>query len=716
MHCIAEQSVGPLCLKNVVRPMSNRIGTQLVAHPIAATAWQRGKFRPYVHAYSNCLLIFALLFVPTVRPQDTSPDLANQSLEDLMKIEVTSASKKPESMSKAPAAIYVITGEDIRRGGFSSVPDALRSVPGLYVVQQSAHVWLISARGFSDTFNNKMLVLLDGRSVYSTTFGGVFWDVLDPPMEDIDRVEVIRGPGGTLWGANAVNGVINIITKDAGKTQGVQVASSAGINEGYASRVRYGGKMGDDLSYRIYGTSNYWLPTVDSAGSNSYDNWDLSQGGIRVDWKASQNDTIMFDGAGYSGHVRDTVEQFSPTALPSLDDYITLVKGGHLLANWKHTYSGGSATSVLGYCDWNDRVGFTNTDYLSTCNIEFQHDYAISKRQTLTFGGGFNANVDTWPTTFTTSFLNPTNDYTIFTGLVQYDLTLVPDTLRVIAGSKFDHNSYNGFEYQPQVRAVWTPNSSNTLWVALSRAVRTPDKVDNDVIVRVAQLNPDPPPLTFLLISGSPSVQAEILHAYEFGYRYSWKEKFFADTAIYYNDYDSLGSLSGPGAPIVNPSPFYLDIPEHGETSGTGQTHGLEMSLRYLPIRRWRISAGITELRGASSPGVAFPASAYNPRQQFTAQSRLNLTRYLNFDSAWYHYNAVPDELPLLNRVDVGVSTNPLHGFSFSVWGRNLQQDRHVEAISETFLQGEIQRTVVFKVLWELDSRPDTVASSLARK
>jgi iron complex outermembrane recepter protein len=692
--------------------MSNRIGTQLAAHATATPAWQCRKFRSGVPAYSYSLLILALLFVRTARAQDAGPDLASQSLEDLMKIEVTSASKKPESMSKAPAAIFVITGDDIRRGGFSSVPDALRSVPGLYVVQQSAHVWLISARGFSDTFDNKMLVLLDGRSVYSTTFGSVYWDVLDPPLEDIDRIEIIRGPGGTLWGANAVNGVINIITKDATKTQGAQVASSAGINEGYASRVRYGGTAGDDFAYRIYGTSNYWLPTVNAAGSNNYDNWDLSQGGMRVDWNASQNDTITFDGAGYSGHVRDTIELFSPTALPSLTDYITLVKGGHLLANWKHKYSGGSSTAVLGYCDWNDRVAFTNTDYLSTCKIELQHDYAISSRQTLTFGGGFNANVDTWPSTFTTRFLQPTSDYTIFTGLVQYDVAVIPDTLRIVAGSKFDHNSYNGFEYQPQIRAVWTPDPSSTIWAAVSRAVRTPDKVDNEVLVRVAQLNPTPPPLTFLLISGSPSVQAEVLHAYELGYRYSWKEKLFADSAIYYNNYSDLGTLSAPGAPIVNPSPFYVDIPEYAATTGRGQTHGLEMSLRYLPVRRWRISAGITELRGASSPGVAFPAVTYNPRQQFNAQSRLNLTRHLNFDSAWYHYDAVPGELPLLNRVDVGFSTNPVHGFSFSVWGRNLQQDRHVEAIPETFLQGQIQRTVVFKVLWELDSRTDTAASS----
>ena len=178
-------------------------------------------------------------------------DLTSISIEDLMNMQVTSASKKAESLSAAPAAIFVITGEDIRRGGFSSVPDALRTVPGLYVVQQSSHVWLVTARGFSNEFNDKMLVLIDGRLVYSPTFGGVYWDVQDPPLEDIDRIEVIRGPAGTLWGADAMNGVINIITKDVAKTQGLLVASSAGVNEGYAGRVRYGGKIGENFVYRI---------------------------------------------------------------------------------------------------------------------------------------------------------------------------------------------------------------------------------------------------------------------------------------------------------------------------------------------------------------------------------------------------------------------------------------------------------------------------------
>ncbi|MGA8871264.1 MAG: TonB-dependent receptor plug domain-containing protein [Candidatus Acidiferrales bacterium] len=643
--------------------------------------------------------------IASTTPPGTSasvqPDLTNLSIEDLMKVEVTSASKKAETLSKAPAAIYVITGDDIRRGGFSSVPDALRSVPGLYVVQQSAHVWLVSARGFSSTFNDRMLVLIDGRVVYSPTFGGVYWDVQDPPLEDIDRIEVIRGPGGTLWGANAVNGVINIITKEAAKTQGPQVTTSGGANEGYAGRVRYGGSAGDNFAYRVYGTSNYWLPTVDAAGADNYDAWTISQGGMRFDWNLSSKDIVTFDGEGYSGRVRDVVSVFSPTSAPVALATDTVVKGGHVLARWKHTSSERSSTEVLGFCDWTERIAAIDTGYRSTCDVELQHDYTFSARQTLTMGGGILTTADTWPASFTISFVPASQRDTTYSGFIQYDVSLVPDKLRVIAGSKFEHNDYTGFEYQPQIRAVWTPNSSNTLWGAYSRAVRTPAEIEEGLRDREFEISEMPP--TFVLVEGHPGMESEILHAAELGYRYEWKPKFSVDAAIYYNSYSRLLGLSAPGAAIVNPSPLYVDLPVSLYNPGGAQTHGLELSLNYAPVRRWTLSAAITEVRGTSIANAGFPAVAANPEHQLNVQSRFDLTRHLNFDAAYYYYDAIHDALPTVNRVDVGVSTNNIRGFTYSVWGRNLQQDRHVEAIpySQILLSGEIRRSVVFKITWE---------------
>jgi iron complex outermembrane recepter protein len=629
----------------------------------------------------------------------TQTDLTNLSIEDLLKVEVTSASKKSETLSKAPAAIYVITGDDIRRGGFSSVPDALRQVPGLYVVQQSAHVWLVSARGFSNTFNDKMLVLIDGRLVYSPTFGGVYWDVQDPPLEDIDRIEVIRGPGGTLWGANAVNGVINIITKEAAKTQGPQVTTSAGVDEGYAARVRYGGSDGENFHYRVYGTSNYWLPTVNSAGADNYDTWTISQGGTRFDWNLSGKDILTFDGEGYSGRVRDVVSVFSPTAPPAVQPVATVVKGGHVLVDWKHTHSERSSTEVLGFCDWTDRVAVMYAGDRATCNAEVQHDYAFSSRQALTLGGGVMSTSDTWPATFTISLPPALRRDTTYSSFVQYDASLVPDKLRLIAGSKFEHNDYTGFEYQPQVRVVWTPDSSNTLWASWSRAVRTPADLEEGLLERISEVGDAPP--TFLTVEGHPGLESEILHASELGYRYDWGQKFTLDASIYYNSYSRLLGLAAPGGPVVNSSPLYVDLPINVYNAGAGQTHGLELSLNYAPIRRWTLSTAVTELRGTSVANAGYPAVTANPLHQINVQSRFDLTRYLNFDSAYYYYDAIRNVLPVVNRVDVGLSTKSIRGFTYSVWGRNLQQDRHVEAIPQALLSGEIQRAVVFKVTWQ---------------
>jgi iron complex outermembrane receptor protein len=656
-----------------------------------------------------CVLAMSALStgVPAQLPEQGSKkpvDLTSISIEDLMNIQVTSASKKAESLSAAPAAIFVITGADIRRGGFSSVPEALRAVPGLYVVQQSSHVWLVTARGFSNPFNDKMLVLIDGRLVYSPTYGGVYWDVQDPALEDISRIEVIRGPAGTLWGADAMNGVINIITKEATKTQGLVVTASAGINEGFAGRVRYGGTIGDNFAYRIYSTSNNWSPTVNASGVENYDTWSITQGGTRFDWAASKKDTVTFDGQGYSGRVRDVVAVFSPTsALAALEDTSGVVKGGHVLGQWKHALNDRSNTDVLAYCDWTDRTSATGTESRNTCDVEFQHRYSFTLRHALTWGGSIMTTGDTWGETFTLSIVPSYIRNTTYSTFLQYDVILLPDKLRLIAGSKFEHNPYTGFEYLPQVRVVWTPNKQNTLWAAASRAVRTPNRIDEGLLTRILQINPSPPPPEFLLYSGNPSIKSEVLHAYEVGYRYEWRQKFSLDATAYYNAYDGLAAFSAPGAPIANPSPFFIDVPVHAINEGAAQTHGLELFAKYAPVRRWTVSAGITELRGASPLETGFPAVANNPLHEVNAQSKLDLTQFVNFDAAYFYNDAISHELPPLNRVDLGLSTQPIHGFTISVWGRNLQQARHQEAIPQTELGGDVRRSVIFKVIWEPD-------------
>ena len=443
-------------------------------------------------------LAVAVLMVIPAWSQEMPKDLGNKSIEELMQIEVTSPSKKAESLLEAPAAIFVITGEDILRGGYSSIPDALRMVPGLHVAQQSSHVWLVSARGFSSLFNAKMLVLIDGRLTYTPTFGGVWWDVQDPPLEDIERIEVIRGPGGTLWGANAVNGVINIITKEAGKTQGVLVASTAGVNEGYSTRLRYGGTAGKRFAYRIYGTGNYWLPSVNTSGMENYDTWSISEGGTRIDWNASEQDTVTFDGQGYSGRLRDSTDQFSPVAPVTTVNTQSVLKGGHLLGRWKHAFNDRSSTDVLGYCDWTARAITLWSEQRSTCDIELQHNYSVTDRQALTWGGSILSTNLSSQSNFRFGISPPDRRTTTYGMFVQYDFELVPDKLHVIAGSKFEHNDFTGFEYQPQVRAIWTPKKSHAVWAAISRDVRTPTLAEIGGRLRVAQLSTTPPSSSIL--------------------------------------------------------------------------------------------------------------------------------------------------------------------------------------------------------------------------
>jgi iron complex outermembrane receptor protein len=659
--------------------------------------------------YFAFFLVLSCLVAPALAQQAAqSPaneiDLTSMSIEDLASIQVTSASKKSESLSAAPAAIFVITGEDIRRGGFSSVPEALRMVPGMYVVQQSAHVWLVTARGFSNEFNDKMLVLIDGRLVYSPTFGGVYWDVQDPPLEDIDRIEVIRGPGGTLWGADAINGVINIITKESKQTQGMLAESSAGINEGYSGRVRYGGEIGDRFTYRIFGTSNYWLPTANNAGAENYDAWSISQGGARFDWNVSANDSVQFEGAGYSGRVRDVAPMFTPTSVVATPvDVSGVVKGGHLLGRWKHSFGDRSNLDVLGYCDWTDRSSPDATEFRNTCDVEAQHRYSFTSRQILTWGGSIYTTADTWYGTFTSSILPTYRRDTTYGGFLQYDVVLAPDKFRLIAGSKVEDNPYTGFEYQPQIRAVWTPEKQHTLWAAVSRAVRTPTRIDAGFLGRIAQVNPFPPPSEFLLYTGNPAIKSEIVHAFELGYRYSWREKFWLDAAAYYNAYSGLTSLSAPGSPIVHLSPFFVDLPVGVVNGQGGQTHGLELFAKFSPVPRWTFSTAVTELRGNSAAGTGYPAVANNPRHEASLQSKWDVTKFVSFDASYYYNDAISHLLPPLNRVDVGFSTRPLRGFTFSAWGRNVQQDRHQEAIPQTYLGGEVRRSVVFKLIWESD-------------
>jgi iron complex outermembrane receptor protein len=650
-----------------------------------------------------------------------SGDLADLSLEQLLSIEVkvTSASRRAEELAASPAAIFVLTGEDIRRGGFSSLPEALRMVPGLYVAKVNSHWWTISTRGFSDYLNNKMLVLIDGRSVYTPQFGGVFWELQDIPLDEIARIEVIRGPGGTLWGANAVNGVINIVTKPPAGTQGFLATTSAGNEEGYGASMRYGGGIGKRLTYRISGSTRYSEPGVKPSGGNAYDAWNLSQGGIRVDSRLSKADTLSFESGMYEGRLQADIPFFVAPGTPqTLLRSSYLVRGGHVLSRWDHRFSEASAGSLFAYCDWTDRVVGID-EIRNACHMEVQHDLRIGKRHSVTWGTSLETTAGTLYENFTFRGI-PASQRTLTAGVfAQYEFDLVPDRLRLSAGAKFDHNSYTGFELQPQVRAVFMPHRSHSVWSAISRAVRTPGQAYESAEVKFASLPGAIP--TYLTATGNPGLRAETLRAYELGYRFTPAAAFSLDAAVFYNHYDNLinlnlvNPLAVSGAPRIHSSPLYAEFALPWQNLGPGQTHGLEIYAKLQPVNRWMLAAGITELRGNSvnyNDSLNLPL-ANSPRHQFNVQSRLNATSKIELDSALYHYNGIAgydfggteyQGVPTHNRVDAGVAIHAGSGFVVSLWGKDLLSRAHWENRPPLFTTSgsEVRgRAVTLGLRWE---------------
>ena len=631
-------------------------------------------------------------------------DLSDLSIEALANLQVTSASKKSESLSGAPAAIFVLTSEDLQSGGFTTLPDALRSVPGLYVVESTPHAWQVSARGFSDNNNNKMLVLVDGRSVYTPLFGGVHWDSLDIPLESIDRIEIIRGPGGTLWGANAVNGVINIVTIDSRETQGVSVSTSADINQGYTTSVQFGGTAGPSLSYRLFGKASYFEPFLSRFGDELGSSWNLSRLGARLDWQASAKDSLSLEGETYEG-------RFHGPILFVADSATNLVKGSYVLTRWKHELSKASNIDVLAYCDWYTRQG-NGAEMRNTCDLEFQHSYEISKRHSLIWGGSFLSTGDDLRED-SIPLVPLRRRISLVTGFAQYELTLLPDRLRILGGSKIEHNDYSGFEYQPQVRAVWTPNKSTAIWGSVSRSVRTPTRSDEDaeLVIPAGTINGLPAFARFL---GNRNLLSERLKAYELGYRYQPLPNASLDLALYYNEYDDL-IVQSPTVIRVLPAMVFFD---QARVNGPkAQTHGGELSVKWRPVPHWALSTGITELRGSTN------AADGNSHHLLNMQSRIDLPHRGELDSALYHYSALPvqpDPLnlqfpprgnPNLNRFDAGLSWH-VSQWTLAVWGRNLQSEKHVESLDAIVagVASEVPRSIIFKLTWQ--SHPEAALKS----
>ena len=478
------------------------------------------------------------------------------TIEELMNIQVYSVSRKLQRVQDSAAAVFVITGEDIRRSGATSIPEALRMAPGIDVARIDGNKWAITSRGFNSQFANKLLVLIDGRSVYTPLFSGVFWDVQDTLLEDVDRIEVIRGPGAALWGANAVNGVINILTKTAKQSQGGLLTAGAGNVENGFGGARVGGKRGDTLFYKAYAKYFNRDGGLDARGNEGSDQWNLLHGGFRLEWEPSERGQFNVQGDIYGGKVgqRLTAADLSSPSLTRTFDERSDVSGGNVLGRWTRKLTDGSEFRLQAYYDRTGRqIGEARLSQ-DIFDVDFQHRFRVGERQEILWGLGARMSRDRFEGG-TMFVLDPVHGREhMFSGFVQDEIDLLPRLLRLTLGTKIEYNRHSDFEFQPNARLIWTPDPRHSLWGAVSRAVRTSSRADRDISIDIVVLpagapgNPFPAPL-LVTVKGNPEFDSEKLIAYETGYRFRPTDRLSLDGTLFFNEYDKLRT-GVPGTPI----------------------------------------------------------------------------------------------------------------------------------------------------------------------
>ncbi len=672
----------------------------------------RGLSRPLLGAFRGAMLLL-LIAGRTVSAQaqkavlaeGRAEDLAGMNIEQLMDESVTSVSKKEQKISQTAAAIYVITQEDIKRSGMNSIPELLRLVPGMQVGQMDANKWAVSSRGFASQFSNKLLVLVDGRSIYTPYFSGVFWDAQDQLLEDIDRIEVIRGPGASLWGANAVNGVINIITKNTHDTQGGLVTGVVGT-ELYSGGLRYGGKLSDTASYRIYAKHSNNDDFVYPSGADGPDERDLSQTGFRIDWAPNSPNQFTFQGDYYTGHAG--YRQTTPLAFPpyslsydSKDDF----SGANFLSRWSHTISESSDFSVQTYYDRADRLGALIDNSVETFDIDFQHRVELGEQNELLWGGGYRFQSMKNDNNGQVEFSSTSRDQDLLSAFVQDDFWMVPDKLRLTLGAKLEHNEYTGFEFQPNARLLWTPTGRQSFWLGASQASRTPARLENDISYRYAAY-PDPGGNTMVLgLTGRNGLEAEKMNSFEVGYRVQPHKRVFVDLSTFFNLYSDL-LVAEVGPPLSGPPVIFR--PDVYQNDMQGQVYGFELSSTWNVTDEWKLMGSYSLLRmdlhtsGFSSLGKIDAIEDGSPKHQVSLRSYLSLPYHLAFDGSIYYVDSLNGRnIPAYLRLDLRVGWQPTKNVEISLGMQNLLDDHHPEFTSFTTRDTEVERSFYAKLTWK---------------
>lgn len=656
-----------------------------------------------------CRALFAVLYFATVNvigagnlawadDHDSLDRLKAMAFEDLLDIEVKTVSKRKQPLSRSAAAITVLTGEEIRRSGHTTIAEVLRMVPGMEVARINGHKWAITGRGLNGEFASKLLVMIDGRTVYTPLFAGVYWDVQHVMIEDIERIEVIRGPGGTVWGANAVNGVVNVITKSARDTHGMLASVTGGTLERAAGAARYGGQRGD-VSYRVYGKA-FEQDAFDrnKNGGDAGDDWWLGQGGFRLDWDLSSKDLVTFQGDYYDGEVDEP--------LVAGGSHATDVRGYNLLGRMTHTGEDESVSTAQVYYDRTEREGIGLEEERNTVDVELQHDRQLLDALHATLGLNYRLNDDENQSNAVAiaSFEPESRTDHLVAGFLQLELSLLDDRLSLTGGTKLEYNEYTDFEYQPSARFVWQSDERWSLWGAVSRAVRTPSRSISDV--RVENMTDATTLLTF---RGSKDIDSEELLAYELGLRGLVASELSYDLALFYFDYDNLVSTE-PEDPIVTPFPFFLELPFRLDNKLAGQIYGGELQLQWQVLESWRLSTAysLTEVDmdpdGSSGDTGAKNPEKSSPTHQVQLRSVLDLPHGFEVDTAVYYVGSVKSQRDADGRKigdywrgDLRLGWVHPAGYELSLVGQNLFEKRHPEFGAVTAVPSYVPRSVYAK-------------------
>ncbi|MFH2123280.1 MAG: TonB-dependent receptor [Pseudomonadota bacterium] len=652
-------------------------------------------------------------------------DLTGLSIEELMALQVTSVSKKVQNFSDSAAAIFVITNDDLRKSGVTNIPDALRMVPGINVARIDANKWAVNSRSANSRFADKLLVMIDGRSVYTPTYSGVYWEVQDVMLEDIDRIEVIRGPGATLWGANAVNGVINIITKHAVDTLGGLVSLGGGSQEQAFAGARYGASFGENSYGRLYAKGFSRDEFQYPAGEDANDDWDMARGGFRIDSALTAKDSLTLHGDIYSGNIDQQITVPSSTwSLPggffsNIEDD-TNVSGKNMVALWEHVLSSGSKLTLQAYYDRTDRNEAFVKEKRESFDVELQHLIKVGERNDVVWGARYRSSRDDFSiadVAIVTMDPDSSQD-SLYSAFLQDEIMLAPDRVWLTLGSKLEHNDYTGSEFQPSLRLRWAPQSNHKLWSSVSRAVRTPSRVEDDGTVLAGimpypdSFNPaslfynplNPLPVRIEMV-GNNALQAEKLTAYELGYRFLFSRDFSMDAALFYHDYDKLRTFEAQDTAFAGTGIVQTSL---ATNSGSAASKGLELVLAWQTTDWLKVDLAYSYL---DSNMELDRQLGEEPRHQASLRGFVTLRDDLDLN-IWLRYVGSASAVYVLSQnglymideyatCDLRLAWRPVAGIELSLVGQNLLDGGHVEFVQETFtLPTEVGRAVYAKLTY----------------